>query len=54
MKTYSQPSISKLVARFDNELKTLLLQDLKNAKQAKEQLVDTIKQAISKQSLSAA
>jgi hypothetical protein len=54
MRTYSQPSISKLVARFDNELKNLLLQDLASAKQAKDQLVNTIKQKISKKGLSAA
>jgi hypothetical protein len=29
MKTYSKPSTSKLVARFDNELKNLLMGDLK-------------------------
>jgi len=29
MKTYNKPSTSKLVARFDNELKNLLMEDLK-------------------------
>jgi hypothetical protein len=54
MKTYRKPSISKLVAGFDNELKSLLLQDLKAVKSAKNQLIDTIKQSISNKGLSAA
>ena len=29
MKTLQKPATSKLVARFDNELKTLLMEDLK-------------------------
>ncbi len=29
MKTYNKPSTSKLVARFDNELKNLLMEDIK-------------------------
>jgi hypothetical protein len=29
MKTYKKPATSKLVARFDNELKNLLMEDLK-------------------------
>jgi hypothetical protein len=29
MKTYNRPAVSKLVARFDNELKNLLTSDLK-------------------------
>lgn len=29
MKTYSKPSVSKLVARFDKELKAILMNDLK-------------------------
>lgn len=29
MKTYNKPSTSKLVTRFDNELKNLLMEDLK-------------------------
>lgn len=56
MKSSSQPSISKLVNRFDNELKAMLLEDLKNVRSAKNQLLDTIKQSISakKTGLSAA
>jgi len=29
MKTYTKPATSKLVARFDNELKNILMDDLK-------------------------
>ena len=29
MKTYNKPATSKLVASFDNELKKLLMEDLK-------------------------
>ena len=54
MKTYNKPSISKLVTRFDNELKNMLLEDLKNVRSAKNQLIDTIKQSINAKGLSAA
>jgi len=47
MKNSRQPSISKLVNRFDNELKAMLLEDLKNVRSAKNQLLDSIKQSIS-------
>jgi len=29
MKTYNKPATSKLIVRFDNELKQLLMEDLK-------------------------
>ncbi|MEO7213955.1 hypothetical protein [Mucilaginibacter sp.] len=29
MKTYKKPATSKLVTRFDNELRSLLMEDLK-------------------------
>jgi hypothetical protein len=29
MKTYKKPATSKLITRFDNELKNLLMEDLK-------------------------
>jgi hypothetical protein len=29
MKTYKKPAISKLLIRFDNELKDMLMEDLK-------------------------
>jgi hypothetical protein len=56
MKNSRKPSISKLVNRFDNELKAMLLEDLKNVRSAKNQLLDSIKQSISAKgtSLSAA
>ncbi|WP_158534887.1 hypothetical protein [Mucilaginibacter hurinus] len=34
MKTYNKPSTSKLVAKFDNELMQLLMEDLKARKSA--------------------
>ncbi|MBK0380460.1 hypothetical protein [Mucilaginibacter segetis] len=30
MKTYKQPATSKLLKRFDNELKNLLMEDLRS------------------------
>jgi hypothetical protein len=33
MKTYKKPATSKLVARFDNELRSLLMADLKAIKE---------------------
>jgi hypothetical protein len=33
MKTYKKPATSKLVARFDDELRSLLLEDLKALKE---------------------
>ncbi|MDT3402998.1 hypothetical protein [Mucilaginibacter terrae] len=55
MKTTTKAPISKIVKRFDNELKALLMEDLKAVKSAKNQLIDTIKQSISsKKGLSAA
>ncbi|WP_156088750.1 hypothetical protein [Mucilaginibacter pedocola] len=33
MKTYQKPATSKLVARFDNDLKNLLMADLKAFKE---------------------
>lgn len=43
MKTFRKPSISKLVAKFDNELRELLMNDLKAIKQAKNQFLDNTK-----------
>lgn len=54
MKTYRKPSVSKLVAKFDNELKSLLLQDLQAVRNTKNELIDKIKQTIEAKSLSAA
>ncbi|RKR81945.1 hypothetical protein BDD43_2107 [Mucilaginibacter gracilis] len=40
MKTYKTTSVSQLVASFDNELKNLLLDDLKAIKTAKQKLIN--------------
>jgi hypothetical protein len=37
MKSYHKPSTFKLVDRFDNELRTLLLNDLNNVRGVKSQ-----------------
>ncbi|MBE9584788.1 hypothetical protein IM792_10050 [Mucilaginibacter sp. JRF] len=42
MKTFRKTSITKLVTKFDNELKELLMNDLKAIKQAKNQFVSAI------------
>jgi hypothetical protein len=52
MKTYNKPATSKLVARFDNELKALLMDDLK-AYRERNQFITSNKQAAVRQ-LSAA
>jgi hypothetical protein len=38
MKSHKKSTVTKLVARFDNELKTLLLNDLNNVKGIKSQV----------------
>lgn len=43
MKTYKKPAISKLVARFDNELRAILMNDLKAIKGAKNHFLKAIK-----------
>ncbi len=48
MKTYKTPSTSKLVARFDNELKNLLMADLKAFKERNQFLSNNNNQAIVK------
>lgn len=45
MKSYKKTSASKLVKRFDNELKALLISDLKNVRRAKNQLFDNLNAA---------
>ena len=37
MKAYNKPATSKLVARFDRELKEILMNDLKAMKKARNQ-----------------
>ncbi len=39
MKTYKKNSTNKLVARFDSELKTILISDLNNVKSVKSQFI---------------
>jgi hypothetical protein len=53
MKTYNKPATSKLVARFDNELKNILMEDL-IAFRAKNKFMNINKQAVVQQNLSAA
>ncbi len=43
MKTYKKPATSKLVARFDNELMDILMNDLKNLRGVKNQFLKLIK-----------
>ena len=44
MKTINQkPAVSKLVARFDSELREILLNDLKMLRSAKNQFLKAIK-----------
>ncbi len=54
MKTYKQTTVSKLVDRFDNELRTIIMNDLKAIKAAKNQLVTSIQQGLEQDKLSAA
>ena len=42
MKSYKKPSVSKLVARFDKELKAILMNDLKTLKTAKNKFMHAI------------
>jgi hypothetical protein len=53
MKTYNKPATSKLVTRFDNELKNLLMEDLKAFKECS-QFLPSNKQVPAQQQLSAA
>ena len=53
MKTYNKPATSKLVARFDNELMNLLMEDLRSFRE-KTQFTSSNKQNAAQQQLSAA
>lgn len=44
MKTFNKPATSKLATRFDNELKTLLMEDLKVLRE-RNQFVNSNKRA---------
>jgi hypothetical protein len=54
MEINTKPSISKLVTSFDNELKAMLLEDLKRVKSTKDELLASIKQSLNVKSLSVA
>lgn len=54
MRNYRTPSVSKMVKRFDNELKNLLLEDLKTVKNAKNKIIDSLTQNITGHTFSAA
>ncbi|MDB5116232.1 MAG: hypothetical protein JWQ79_1724 [Mucilaginibacter sp.] len=43
MKSQQKPAISKLVARFDNELREIIMNDLKAIKGVKNQFLRAIK-----------
>lgn len=53
MKTQNTSTVSKLINRFDNELRNLLMEDLKAVKEAKNQLIDKIKQGVAGSQLAA-
>ncbi|GGH21173.1 hypothetical protein [Mucilaginibacter phyllosphaerae] len=53
MKAFNKPATSKLVTRFDNELRNLLMEDLK-AFREKNQFTNRNKQEAVQQQLSAA
>ncbi|EHQ29573.1 hypothetical protein [Mucilaginibacter paludis] len=54
MKTYKPTSVSKLVDRFDNELKRLLMEDLSAIRASQAKFINNIQQGIKTDSLSAA
>jgi hypothetical protein len=53
MKTYQKPATGKLVTRFDNELKNLLMEDLRSFR-GRNQFSPSNKQEAVQQQLSAA
>jgi hypothetical protein len=53
MKTYKKPATSKLVARFDNELMNLLMEDLRSFRE-KNQFATSNKQKAAQPMLSVA
>jgi len=54
MKGYKETSASKLVDRFDNELKAILMNDLKAIRAAKKHLMNKLAQGLNQDSLTAA
>jgi hypothetical protein len=53
MKTFNKPATSKLVTRFDNELKNLLMEDLRSFRE-RNQFSSSNKQEAVQQQLKAA
>jgi len=43
MKTYQRPATSKLVARFDNELKNIIMEDLRAIRTVRSRFLKLIK-----------
>jgi hypothetical protein len=54
MRTYNKTTVSKLVARFDTELKNILMSDLKAIKAAKNEILNSVTVGLQQDSLSAA
>ncbi|QQL48331.1 hypothetical protein [Mucilaginibacter ginkgonis] len=54
MTTQNTKTVSKLVSRFDNELKKLILQDLKAINRTKNQVLDKITNSVAVNRLSVA
>jgi hypothetical protein len=54
MKKHKKTTVSKLVTRFDHELKTILINDLNNVRTVKDQFLSSNNQALLKTSLSVA
>lgn len=54
MKTPKKASVNKLVTRFDNELKRLLIEDLKAIRASQTKFIKTPPQGLNESSLSAA
>jgi len=54
MKTYKKTSAAELVDRFDNELRAILMNDLKAIRAAKDVLINKLKTGLNQDSLTAA
>jgi succinate dehydrogenase flavin-adding protein (antitoxin of CptAB toxin-antitoxin module) len=54
MKTITTTTANKLIDKFDNELKRLLLNDLKAIRKAKNQIINKIQKGLDNNTLSAA
>ena len=54
MKTLNKKTVSKMISNFDNELKHIIIADLKAIRGAKNQLMSSIKQGMEADKLSVA